>query len=247
MQRLVLILAFVLGAASVARGQEVPAFAVWADAELRESGLMGYILPRFSLKTNRRAELVSQAEAADIVVGRVETAGLFTGDGTVFGIVALGENAAAQMFADWLGSDIGGRTIAAFRAPQGATYAPVTVQVEIVEVTFEGDPLSGETLARQHCGRCHRVTQSRSGMGIGSTPSFPALRALPDWYERFLSFFALNPHPAFLRLEGISPPFDPLRPPPIVPLELTLDEVADIQSYAAGLTPADLGPEIVHQ
>jgi len=74
-----------------------------------------------------------------------------------------------------------------------------------------------------------------------------ALRALPAWGERFMAFFALNPHPSFLRLEGVSPDFDPERPPTIEPVLVTQGEVDALLAYVSALDPADLGEEIRHQ
>ncbi|MFC3118354.1 hypothetical protein ACFOHS_09360 [Jhaorihella thermophila] len=67
------------------------------------------------------------------------------------------------------------------------------------------------------------------------------MRALPDWSERFETFYVRNPHPAFLQLEGISPAFDPERPPPIVPLTITHEEFEAILAFVEATEPADLG------
>ena len=52
--------------------------------------------------------------------------------------------------------------------------------------------------------RIRRIAPGMTGMTLGSTPSFPALKTLPDWFDRFTAFYALNPHPSFLLVEGIS-------------------------------------------
>ena len=67
------------------------------------------------------------------------------------------------------------------------------------------------------------------------------MRAFPDWVDRFMGFYALNPHPAFTQIEGVSPPFDEARPSPIVPMEMTLDEVDAVLAYVAAMEAADLG------
>ena len=92
----------------------------------------------------------------------------------------------------------------------------------------------GAEIADRHCGRCHVVDTRNRMRGISSTPSFPLLvRALPDWRERFRTFFARRPHPAVIRIEGIAPPTDD--PPTTVPVELTLDDVDAIVAYAEAL------------
>ena len=52
-----------------------------------------------------------------------------------------------------------------------------------------GDREKGRDIARRHCARCHVIgDQDRMG-GIGSTPSFPLLRRMGDWRERFGTFY----------------------------------------------------------
>jgi hypothetical protein len=82
---------------------------------------------------------------------------------------------------------------------------------------------------------------------IGSTPSFFALRSLSDWEARFAAFFALNPHPSFTQVTGVTEPFAEDRPPPIVPITLSLEDLEAILAYVAALEAADLGAPLVHQ
>ncbi|WP_212525507.1 cytochrome c [Actibacterium sp. MT2.3-13A] len=230
------------------RAEEARQFRLSVPAEVAESGLMDYLLPRFALKTSRRAELVGGG-AADAVISADPQAGtaVMARAGTVYALRLTGENAAARRFADWLSSDVGQRTIAAFEPEQGAPFAAARQQQAGPAPALDGDPALGREVALRHCARCHRTHDDDRSSGIGSTPSFPALRALPDWADRFTAFYVLNPHPAFLRVEGISPPFDPTRPPAIIPVELTLEEAEALMAYAASVAPADLGAEIVHQ
>ena len=235
------------------QAEDARTFRLQVAPELESSGLMAHLLPRFALKTGRRAELV-QGDA-DITIlpegfGLPEGSGrgirLMARDGRGFAIARQGDNPAAGVFRDWITSDIGKRTIEAFIPTDGPVFLASSIEAPIVEVTFDGDADLGARLAAQHCARCH-VVRSGEGVGIGSTPSFPALRALPNWAERALSFYVLNPHPAFLRVTDVSPAFDPLRPPPIVPIELTLDQVEAIQAFIAGIEPADLGAPVQMQ
>ena len=57
----------------------------------------------------------------------------------------------------------------------------------------------------------------------------------------------LNPHPAFTQVADVTPPFHEERPPPIIPVEMTLDDLQAILAYVAALEPADLGAPIRHQ
>jgi hypothetical protein len=169
--------------------------------------------------------------------------------GGAFAVVLIpggaGEEHAAT-FADWLTSEIGQRTLASFDPGDGAAYVPGAEEMPAPEaVVFEGDPVLGDELSHAHCGRCHVVSERNRFGGIGSTPSFGALRAIPSWQEKFQNFWAENPHPAFLRVEGLTAPFDPDRPPHIVPVEIDVDELAAIVAYAASITPKDLGAEVL--
>lgn len=70
-----------------------------------------------------------------------------------------------------------------------------------------GNAKMGHELVRKHCVRCHIVDESNRFTGISSTPSFKTLiTALPDWLHRFETFYARNPHPSIIRIEGIAPP-----------------------------------------
>ncbi|MEL6577103.1 MAG: hypothetical protein AAFQ81_14560 [Pseudomonadota bacterium] len=102
----------------------------------------------------------------------------------------------------------------------------------------------GEKFATYVCGRCHVVSERTRMGGIGSTPSFMALRGFPDWEERFRVFYALMPHPSFTQVEGITPPFPPERPPHIHPVELTEADLERLVEYVRALEPLDLGGTI---
>lgn len=230
-----------------AHAEDARSFGLAADPALTETGLLAYLLPRFALKTARRAEVAR--DNADLVLHTgAEGQPMILQGKTIYRLAVLTGNPAAQIFADWLGSEAGRNTIAAFQTDDGgAPFAPPAITTQTQDIQFEGDAAAGAQLAAEHCGRCHRVGSDRDSMGIGSTPSFRALRSLPNWPDRILGFYALNPHPAFLRVEEISPDFSPERPPPIVPIVLTLDEAEAIQAYVASLEPADLGADILHQ
>ena len=244
MARLILCVIVLIQHATAAVGQDDNRFTLRVAAELENSGLMAYLLPRFALKSGRRAELVADGADMEIDSAGPEDTPLLAREDRIYAIVAQNDNAAAALFASWIGSEIGQNAITAFVPAEGVRFSAAPAEAEVTVIVFDGDAALGARLAKAHCGRCHRVDAERTGMGIGSTPSFPALRSLADWDERFLSFYALNPHPAFLRVAEVSPPFDPAFPPAIHPVELTLAEVEAIQAYAAALEPMDLGAPV---
>lgn len=217
---------------------------------LVETGLLKYVLPRFSLKTGVRIELVGAGDEAHIDLGPGGGGrAVFTGQGQTWHMrIRDRDHAGAARFADWLTSEIGHRTIAAFEVDGAAPFAPpAAAETEEAPAEFHGDDVRGLTLSRAHCGRCHVVTRDAGDTSIGSTPSFFALRALADWDTRFQIFYVRNPHPSFTQVAGVTEPFAIDRPPPIVPVAITPAELDDILAYVAGLTPADLGGPLVHQ
>ena len=114
-------------------------------------------------------------------------------------------------------------------------------------VEREGEAGRGADWAVGAWGRGHVVGEVNRMNGMGSTPSFAVLRSLDDWLERFLAFYALNPHPSFTIIPDVTEPFDETRPSPISPVTLTLEELENIVAYTATMDPADLGSPIAHQ
>ena len=217
-----------------------------AAPEIYTSGLVKHLVPRFSLKTGVRITIADDGDLM-ITAGQAGGVPVMTRGDTVFAMTAP-RGAAAQRFADWLLSDVGRRTIDSFKPASGAAFVAYTAQaVEAVEASFSGDAARGEDLSLLHCGRCHVINARNRMSGLGSTPSFGVLRTLPDWDVRFEAFFSFNPHPAFTQIDGVTEPFGESRPPPIVPLALTLDELEAILAFVSELPPADLGAPILHQ
>jgi len=95
----------------------------------------------------------------------------------------------------------------------------------------DGDVDAGRRIAETHCSRCHVVGDFNRYGGIDSTPSFKVLKSMDDWRERFRTFYARNPHPAFVRIEGVPPPTK--QQPYAAPVELPLSAVDDILAFAA--------------
>ena len=65
---------------------------------------------------------------------------------------------------------------------------------------FAGDVKKGHLITQAVCTRCHVLPNSNKFGGIDSTLSFQGLRALPDWRQRFKTFFARRPHLAFVQI-----------------------------------------------
>ncbi|SIS96787.1 hypothetical protein SAMN05421759_10817 [Roseivivax lentus] len=218
-------------------------FTLAAPAALEDSGLLDFLLPRFALKTATRITRGADPASADAVFGDGGAA-VFEGPDRVWSL-AVSDDPDAQAFADWLGSDIGRATVAAFTRDGRAPFSPeLKVAVAVKALEFDGDAATGADLSLSLCGRCHVVGAINRMNSIGSTPSFGMLRTLPDWSRRFEGFYALAPHPAFTQIAEVTPPFDPRRPSPIAPVEMTLDELDDILAFVAAIPPADLGAPV---
>lgn len=218
-----------------------------APEGLIETGLLKYALPRFSLKTQVRVELVARSEA-HMVLGDTGRA-VFQGPSQLWKLDMLSQDhTGAQRLADWMASDVGQRTIASF-APEGEALfgAPQAEVQEIAAVEMGGDAKLGHKISREKCTRCHAVDEATRGWGIGSTPSFGVLRALSDWEARFSAFYVLNPHQSFTQIKDLTPPFPLDRPSPIAPVEMTIDEVEALLAYVAAMPAADLGQPLQHQ
>jgi len=237
-------------AAALPAGAAADTVRLSAPPGLVETGLLGYVLPRFSLKSGVRIERVGpEAEAEIALVPEGRGRPVFSGQGRTWRMrVRDRDHPGAARFADWLTSEIGRRTIAAFRPGGAPLFTPAAPrEAETAKPDYAGDAGRGLALSRVHCGRCHAVNDATRFTSIGSTPSFFVLRGLPDWDGRFRGFYAINPHPAFTQVSGVTAPFPVNRPPPIVPVEITLEELDHILAYVAGLDPADLGAPLKHQ
>jgi len=214
---------------------------------LVDSGLTKYLLPRFSLKTAIRIDLVKAGEA-DVRLGLRDGLPVILRGDQVFYVKKIGKGPKAARFVDWLGSEIGQRTIAAFRHNGVQIFTgAVNLAKVVAEVTFTGDIVAGEALSFRNCGRCHVIGPKNRMNGVGSTPSFALMRTFPDWQHRFEAFFTLRPHPSFTQITGVTEAFADHLPPMIVPLEISVDELDSILAFVATIEPADLGAPIAHQ
>lgn len=239
-----LVVAFALCSSAAAEDRLVR---LHAPQTLVDTGLMQYILPRFSLKTQVRVELVAP-DQAQLILGNDGRA-LFMGVGQVWHMDVPGAgHLGTDRFADWLTSDIGARTIQSF-APEGTPlFGPPDEEGKVTAVLeYDGDADEGHTVALSKCTRCHAVDDATLWSSIGSTPSFAVLRTFEDWENRFTIFYVLKPHAAFTQITDVTDPFPPDRPSPIAPIELSLDEVEALVAYVAALPAADLGQPLAHQ
>jgi len=225
-------------------------FRLGAPEDLVASGFLKHLLPRFSLKTQIRIERVDPGEPAEAVLsadgpGRSVFVGL---DKTWALDIRDPDNPHLQRFTDWLASDVGQKTIETFQ-PEGKPLfaAALGPQKAVEAVALPGNIVEGEKLSVLHCGRCHMVNEATRMSTIGSSPSFAVMRSFTDWQARFEAFFVLKPHPAFTKIEGVTPPFDISRPSPIAPVEMTLEDLEAILAFVSRIPPADLGAPIQYQ
>ncbi len=235
-----LVLCLSLAAAPLwGQGREVR---LYAAPELVETGLLAYVLPRFKLKTQIRVTLVGWEAAEVFLAPREGAAALIRGPGGEYAVWAEAETQAAQRLRAWLGSEIGLRTLTAYRRDGAQVVFVVEAAEAVPEPALpEGDIAAGRALALRNCGRCHVVGEENRMQGIESTPSFAVLRALADWQARFATYYQRAPHPAFTQIEGLTEPFHALLPPPIEPLALSVEEFNAIIAFVARIAPADLG------
>ena len=97
----------------------------------------------------------------------------------------------------------------------------------------------GREIVRQNCTRCHLVPNMNPYGGIGSTPSFSALKWLSDWEHRFEVFYTLLPHPALVKIQGLSEERSASLPVFVAEIELQIDDVDAILSFVRTVETPD--------
>ena len=97
----------------------------------------------------------------------------------------------------------------------------------------------GREIVRQHCTRCHVVPDMNPYGGIGSTPSFAAMKWLDDWERRFEVFYTLPPHPALVNIVGVSEARSKALPVFIAEIELQIEDIEPILAFARTLKTPD--------
>ena len=210
--------------------------------ELMALGFDRQLLPRFGFKHRIRVGAVAEGPA-DMRLGP-EGPGAFVfrdAGGTEYRL-ETGDDPRGATFLEWLTSTPGQAAVESF-APEGGQMFFTEVVVEVIEEAevFDGDTRAGSDLALLHCGRCH-VVDSRNRMGgIGSSPSFAALRGRDNWSDLFRAFYVHNPHPSFTQVDGVTETFDPNRDVHVARVEITLDDIEAITAFVATIEPKDLG------
>ncbi len=219
------------------------------------AGFDRHILPRFKFRHRIDIQVVpsdGEADMAFVVDGQGGQPAFATSDGNTIRLVTLstsnGAHEAAATFHAWLTSTPGKSAIDSF-APDGAPVyrSKVAVETPVAVEKVEGDIALGSDLAIVHCGRCHVVDARNRMGGIGSTPSFAALRARSNWSALFLQYYTENPHPSFTQIAGLTQPFTAARPSHVQPVELTISDVEAITAFVETLDPLDLGAPIQSQ
>ena len=119
--------------------------------------------------------------------------------------------------------------------------------ISAVHASDAGLLKQGEKLVRQHCTRCHVVGQLNKYGGIGSTPSFGAIKSLPDWEDRFAAFWSLLPHPSVVQVEGLSPERQKGVLATTKQIILSPNEVEAILAYVDTVPVKDLGGGVSYQ
>lgn len=218
-------------------------------AEMVDSGFMQHLLPRFRFKTRISIEPVVDGGAADAAFeGGPDGARIFQDDATTWFLVRRADDPRIDRFLEWLKSTPGQAAIEGFPADGPAIYstaAPVETVVETVSI--DGDAEMGARLAIVHCGRCHVVDERNRMGGIGSTPSFAALRGRTAWSDLFQAFWSANPHPSFTEVVGITEPFSATHVTHIAPVRITTDEIDAITAFVETIVPKDLGRPVQSQ
>ena len=235
---------FVLVWAGPGAGQELR---LAVPAEMAASGFLKHILPRFKLKHRITIIPVDADETADMaLVATGKGTRVFAGqDGAEFRLVIAVPGEGADKLHEWLLSAPGRAAITGF--PRGGPPAYVAeLPEEVAEAAPEitGDAALGARLALVHCGRCHVVDKRNRMGGIGSTPSFAAMRARNNWFDLFSKYWTQNPHPSFTELVGVTEPFGENNVTHIAPVQITVDEVDAIVAFVETLEPLDLGRPI---
>lgn len=234
-----------LGAAFALAICAIPA---WADdlrlrmpAQMIDDGFDKQILPRFKFKHRITVQAVTDDDA-EMVLGETGTQVFQRVEGEVYKLDILVESDGARTFLNWLKSTPGKAAIEGFQISGAQVYTTERAAVVVEqEETFDGDTANGSRLALVHCGRCHVVDDRNRMGGIGSTPSFAAMRGRPNWSDLFRTFWTHNPHPSFTQVEGVTEPFDPNRALAVAPVEITMDEIEAITAFVATIKPKELG------
>lgn len=155
MRQILAMLAIVLMAGGVqAQEKEITLI---SDPELKTSGLWSYVLPRFKLKTGIKVHVVygSGSLNSDVLMQRDGTTPVMVrGDGLEFRATLNRASQHGTRFMEWLVSEVGQRTISAFKVDEQQVFFPAVVEVLEDSQPLKGNVLIGEETAIRKCGRC---------------------------------------------------------------------------------------------
>jgi len=220
-----------------------------APEDLRDSGFLAYVLPRFKLKHRIAVDPVAEGAKADMALGPGTGQGVEVfadAQGTVYRLHLITDTPETETFRDWLQSAPGKAAITGW--PRGG---PPVYDTELAAAAapsapdLNGDAVLGAKLALVHCARCHVVDARNRMGGIGSTPSFAAMRGRAHWVELFRAYWSHNPHPSFTEVIGVTEPFGDDNVSHVAPVRITLEEIEAIVAFVATLKPLDLGGPLV--
>lgn len=213
------------------------------------SGLVDYVLPRFSLKTQVRFDRI-EVDGDLQLTTRQTDAGIpicTLNDGTVVSLSAarwVQSDPSYLAFRDWLRGESGRASISDYRENGQIVATPIALDApKPPPVVIIGDPVRGERLSLVHCSRCHKVDRAAKYSGLDSSSSFHAMRGFEDWLVRFASFFTVSPHKALISVKGSGITQDRALIP-MAPIDLSIEDVNDIVAFVHGLEPLDLGRPI---
>lgn len=113
-------------------------------------------------------------------------------------------------------------------------FRPGTILAMVILLAQQGpaaaaDAARGRALAEKHCSRCHVVGDFNPHGGIGSTPSLQWIKKLPDWRDRFQTFYVRRPHLAFVKVKGLEPLTK--LPPYAAPIEIETGDAEAIFAF----------------
>ena len=227
-----------------------PSFALTLSVDqLIPEALVQYMIPRFALKTRIRFERVESGGDLQLSSDpNLMGVPIFTlkPNRTVMLVTTRGDQDQKQfeIFRDWLQSGPGRSALSDFRQNGLQVAYPVEAPEEApIKFVIVGNPVLGEKISKLQCQRCHKVNRANKYSGVGNAPSFHAMRAFDDWYIRFSTFYAANPHKALISVtgSGIEKDRDMIA---IAPIDMEIEDINHIVAFVHSLTPLDLGKPI---